>query len=98
MEGTVTIRFDRNMAGEPRVTFTDTGPGISAEDRETLFRPFAKGSARPTGSEQSTGIGLYVARSLVEKLGGTLTLAAENRSENENLSTGATFLLTLSEQ
>lgn len=91
MEGSITIRLDTNASGETTVTISDTGPGFTAEDRAGLFQPFKKGSARPTGGEQSTGIGLYVAHSLIRKLNGTLSLA--DPDENSNI--GAQFVLTL---
>jgi signal transduction histidine kinase len=90
--GTITILLDRDNSGAVTVTVSDTGPGIPEEDRETLFEPFTPGKTKPTGGEQSTGIGLHVARSLVVKLGGTLTLT-ENTAGPE--CGGAAFLLTL---
>jgi two-component system OmpR family sensor kinase len=58
----------------------DEGPGISDEDRETLFTPFVRGSAaRATGS-RGTGLGLAVAQWLVEGVGGMI--AAEPRESH----------------
>ncbi len=51
-----------------RVTVTDTGPGIASDVRGTLFRPFA------TSKVQGMGMGLSIARSLVEAHGGSLRL------------------------
>lgn len=44
----------------------DQGPGISPSDRERLFVRFAKLSARPTGNESSSGLGLAICKHLVE--------------------------------
>ncbi len=93
--GTISILLDRDTSGDVTVTVSDTGPGIPEEDRKTLFEAFTPGKTKPTGGEQSTGIGLHVARSLAVKLGGTLTLA-ENAAGPEN--SGAVFLLTLPPQ
>jgi two-component system osmolarity sensor histidine kinase EnvZ len=51
------------------VTIDDDGPGIPAEQRETLFRPFE--SSSPGG----TGLGLAIARDIVGAHGGNLVLA-----------------------
>lgn len=48
------------------VTFAvaDEGPGLTAEDKEGLFKPFNRLSAQPTGDESSTGLGLHIVRRL----------------------------------
>jgi signal transduction histidine kinase len=51
----------------------DNGPGIQGLDLAEVFEPFAQSGGRgPTGS---VGIGLYVARTLMELMGGSLTLS-----------------------
>jgi two-component system NtrC family sensor kinase len=52
-----------------RLVVTDSGPGISAEDRERLFQPFFT-AKKPDG----TGLGLWVSQSLVERYGGRITV------------------------
>jgi len=54
-----------------RMCVTDTGPGIAAENRAEVFRPFSRfdaGSSRIEG----TGIGLSISRQLVESMGGAI--------------------------
>jgi two-component system, sensor histidine kinase and response regulator len=70
------------------VEVRDDGPGLGDEP-ESLFRAGAQGPARSQGGERSTGLGLYIARVLVEKQGGTIT--AENRVDGH----GAVFRITL---
>jgi signal transduction histidine kinase len=50
----------------------DEGPGISNEDKEKLFTEYAVLSAKPTGGETSTGLGLAIAKNYVEKMGGEI--------------------------
>lgn len=52
-----------------RLAITDSGPGISDEDRERLFKPFFT-AGKPGG----TGLGLWVSQSLVERYGGKITV------------------------
>jgi signal transduction histidine kinase len=55
-----------------QICISDQGPGISAQDQERLFRKFTRLSARPTAGEHSTGLGLYIAKRLVNACGGTI--------------------------
>lgn len=54
----------------------DQGPGIPDGERDRLFKDFGRLSVRPTGGEQSTGLGLAICRNIVEAHKGTI--AAEN--------------------
>lgn len=50
----------------------DEGPGFSADDKARMFRRYGRLSARPTGGEPSTGLGLSIVRKLVQGMGGEL--------------------------
>ena len=73
-----------------RVTFAveDTGIGMTEEQLEKVFEPFVQADASTTRRYGGTGLGLSVARSLAELLGGTITA-----SSNEGR--GARFVLSL---
>lgn len=67
---------------------TDTGIGIPKKDIDKIFSKFYR-SKNAVGFETSgSGLGLYVAKTIVEKHGGTITLESE---ENQ----GTTFTITL---
>jgi signal transduction histidine kinase len=69
--GARTLRIDARRVGDRVVIdVADDGPGIPTHVRERLFRPFS-GSARAGG----TGLGLVIAREIVNAHGGELTLA-----------------------
>jgi signal transduction histidine kinase/CheY-like chemotaxis protein len=55
---------------------TDTGPGIAAEDQSRIFLPFEQGRRQRT-SVPGTGLGLAISRSIVTRMGGSLTLQPE---------------------
>ena len=56
--------------GTPLISVSDQGPGISPADMEKLFTKFQKLSARPTGNETSTGLGLSIVKKFVEAMEG----------------------------
>jgi signal transduction histidine kinase len=68
--GTVTLRSRAGAAGDAVVEVEDDGPGIPPQDRERIFQVFY--SNRGGG----TGLGLPIARQIVERHGGTLEAAA----------------------
>ena len=65
----------------------DEGPGISAEDKQQLFKKFKQLSARPTANEPSTGLGLSIVKKYTEAMGGKVSCESE-------LGKGTTFELT----
>ncbi len=67
----------------------DEGQGLTEEDKAKLFGRFQRLSARPTGGESSTGLGLYIVKQIVELHGGKVW--AESDGEGK----GATFVVEL---
>jgi signal transduction histidine kinase/ActR/RegA family two-component response regulator/HPt (histidine-containing phosphotransfer) domain-containing protein len=74
--GNVVISAGRTDGEMVRVEVSDTGTGISEEAITRLFTPFERLDAASRGIE-GTGLGLALARGLVESMGGSLTLASE---------------------
>jgi signal transduction histidine kinase len=72
--------------GHVLVEVADRGAGISPEDQALIFEKF--GRVRGTASKPGTGLGLYIARAIVEAHEGTLEVASV-------LGEGSTFTLTL---
>jgi signal transduction histidine kinase len=54
-------------------TVTDTGPGIAAQDLPYLFAPFYRGEESRNRNTGGAGLGLAIARRIVQAHGGTLT-------------------------
>jgi PAS domain S-box-containing protein len=71
-------------AHEATLIFSDNGIGISTEYQEHIFKMFFRASATSKGS----GLGLYIVKSVVDKLGGSIQVHSE-------LGLGTTFTLRL---
>ena len=74
--------------GVVRFEVEDQGPGLSKEDQKKLFGKFARLSAKPTGGEHSTGLGLSIVKRLVEAMNGKVWCESE-------LGMGAKFIVTI---
>ena len=85
--GKVTVRCSTLANGRVRVAVTDTGMGITPEKQAQLFEPFNRLGAE-MGKIEGTGIGLVIARKLMENMNGTLGVES-------TLGTGSTFWLEL---
>ncbi len=71
------------------VAVKDEGQGLTEADKEKLFGKFQRLSARPTGGESSTGLGLSIVKQLVELHGGKVWAESDGKDK------GATFFVEL---
>ncbi len=74
------VRLAARRRGEHvSLVVQDTGPGIPPQEREAIFEKHSRGSRhRAThGREEGLGLGLYVARRIVELHGGEITVQSE---------------------
>jgi len=55
----------------------DTGIGIAAEDRPPLFSKFFRSQDRAVRAAGGTGLGLVIAKGIVERHGGTIGVESE---------------------
>ncbi len=72
------VRADREAATGPtlRVEVRDTGPGISPDDQERLFRHFEQTkTGQQTGT--GTGLGLAISREFIRLMGGDITVSSQ---------------------
>ena len=70
-QGTVEVKCTASTPGRIRVSIRDTGAGLSPEELAQLFQPFNR-LGQEAGDEEGTGIGLVVAKQLVELMGGEI--------------------------
>ena len=66
----------------------DTGIGMSKEFQQHIFEPFAQEQKGGTSKFGGTGLGMPIAKSLVEKMGGTITFESEQGK-------GTTFVIII---
>jgi signal transduction histidine kinase len=65
--------------GQVSITIDDAGPGIPPHQLEAVFQPFYRVESSRSRHTGGTGLGLFIARDLTQRQGGTLTLS--NRPE-----------------
>jgi PAS domain S-box-containing protein len=77
-----------NQGENIKFSVCDEGPGISEEDQKLLFKEFQTLSAKPTGGEKSTGLGLAITQKLIHLHSGQVGVKSQ-------LGGGSTFFFTL---
>ena len=82
VNGLVDVRMEPGAPGRVRVSIRNTGEGIAEELRDRIFQPFF------TTKSRGTGLGLPIARQIVEAHHGNLSLTSDGVSE-------ATFVVDL---
>lgn len=86
--GTVRVEA-RRRPGSVRLTVEDSGEGIPADSVERVFEPFWRGDSARSGD--GAGLGLALAKRIVESLGGRIEVDGETAS-------GARFAIELPER
>jgi signal transduction histidine kinase len=74
--------------GHVRVVVTDSGPGIPPSEQSRIFEKFYRAGPELTRSPGGTGLGLYISRELVQRMGGRLDVRSEPGA-------GAAFVIEL---
>ena len=69
----------RSSGDEALIDVIDSGPGVPAEERESIFDSFFRGRANAGSRVEGSGLGLAIAREFVEAHGGKISVLAEER-------------------
>jgi signal transduction histidine kinase/DNA-binding response OmpR family regulator len=81
-KGTVEVavrKIDRGSGDNNRIRFVvrDTGVGISPSGLRRLFQPFSQGDVSTTRKFGGSGLGLCISKSLLDLMGGTISVSSE---------------------
>lgn len=77
--------------GAVRFAVKDTGMGMTKEELSSLFQKFVRGANAPRYHTDGSGIGLYVAKKMMEEHGGQVW------AESEGEGKGSTFFVKMGE-
>ncbi|HWT23326.1 MAG TPA: HAMP domain-containing sensor histidine kinase, partial [Solirubrobacteraceae bacterium] len=77
-DGSVVVRAAATAAAV-EIEVADTGDGIRPGDRERIFEPFYRGGGDAARGAEGAGLGLAIARAIVERHGGRIWLPASER-------------------
>lgn len=69
--GRIDVRLEKNGEGV-RFEVADTGYGIPKDKQEKIFQKFFRAHTAETAASLGSGLGLYICKMLVEKMGGTV--------------------------
>lgn len=72
-EKKVWVRLSSLTSQQVKVEIEDEARGFLPEELVKLFQKFQKLNARPTAGESSTGLGLFVAKSMADKINGEIS-------------------------
>ncbi len=90
IKGTVTVQAERSEDGTRAIVhISDSGIGVPKGELEGLFTKFSRASNAEESSVGGTGMGLFIAKSLMEANGGTIAVSSEG------LNKGTTFTIEL---
>ena len=85
--GAIAVETRPNKESIVEITIADDGPGIAAQNIDRIFEPFFT-----TKVGTGTGLGLWVAKEIVERHGGTIALFSQNGYRDMH---GATFTVKI---
>jgi len=88
-DGSVVVRAAPGADGALEVEVADSGEGIDAADRARVFEPFFQAGDRAARTDGSAGLGLAIARAIVEAHGGRIWLADGGRGTRVRFSVPA---------
>jgi two-component system cell cycle sensor histidine kinase PleC len=81
--GEIWVKAGWTASGGQYLSVTDSGPGIPEEDIPIVLASFGQGSNSIKSAEQGAGLGLPIAKSLVDLHGGTFSLKSKLRIGTE---------------
>lgn len=87
-EGSVTVKYEL-LDKFLKINVVDTGVGISPENKKRLFKKFSRGMGSTNLHPDGSGLGLYIAKKMIEGNDGEMTYSSEGENK------GSTFSFTV---
>lgn len=87
--GQITVQLEQQLDSYAQITVTDTGTGIEAEFLPYIFERFRQADTSKARSQMGLGLGLAIARSIVELHNGAIWATSEGKGK------GATFVVQI---
>lgn len=84
----VNVRLSEQITGSLLTEITDHGMGIDESFKDNIFDPFTTTSNKPTDNESKTGLGLAIAKKIIELHNGTIGFSSVKGN-------GSTFFFTI---
>ena len=84
---TEVVKYDEKTVAY-RWTIRDTGIGMSEEFLAKMYEPFVQADTDAISIYQGTGLGMSIAKAIIDQMGGTLEVSSE-------LNVGSTFIVTI---
>lgn len=88
-KGSIHVRIGKFPGNKIRISISDTGIGMSSETISALFEKFSRAKDANKTNVMGTGLGLYVAKEMVEAHGGKIWAESEGKDK------GSTFIVEL---
>lgn len=87
-KGKITVYYE--LEGDfLKISVKDTGVGISESDRARIFQKFSRGASASGMNPNGSGLGLYIAKKIIEGNGGAMSFSSEGENK------GTTFSFTI---
>jgi signal transduction histidine kinase len=75
--GRVVVKAEKLSDDQMKISVSDKGIGISSEDSERVFEKYYRGASKEVTSRSGHGLGLYLAKRIVELHHGTISVHSE---------------------
>jgi signal transduction histidine kinase len=82
-EGGITVKL-LNKENKLQIIISDTGEGLTEEEKEKIFKRFSRGEAGEKFWTEGSGLGLYIARKLVEMHKGRIWVESKGKGKGSN--------------
>ena len=88
LEGFIKVMIEK-IDSQLKISFKDSGIGIETDEAKELFNKFVRGDGVARIQPDGSGLGLYIAKKIIEAHGGKIWVESEGKGK------GSTFIFTL---